>query len=72
MPAIHMFISQLNSKQKQLKVAQESNLGSLIQYISRGEGICSRWRVHKKYYSRGEKGYSPKANKTGQLRLCDH
>jgi len=67
-PAIHMFISQLNSKQIQLKIAQESNLGSLIQYNSRGEVICSRWRAHKKNYSRGEKGYSPKANKTGQLR----
>jgi len=71
-PAIHMFISQLNSKQKQLKVAQEFNLGSLVQHNSRGEVICSRWRAHIKSNSRGEKGYSPKANKTGQLRLCDH
>jgi len=37
-----MFISQLNSKQKQLKVAQESNLGNLIQHNSRGEVIFSR------------------------------
>jgi len=45
-PAIHMFMSQLNSKQKQLKLAQESGLGNLVQHISRGEVICSRWRAH--------------------------
>jgi len=60
-----MFISQLNSKQKQLNLAQESNLGNLVQHSSRGEVICSWWRAHKRNYSRGEKGYSPKANKTG-------
>jgi len=65
MPAIRMFISKLNSKRKQLKVAQESNLGNLVQYNSRGEVICLRWRARMKSNSRGEKGYSPKANKTG-------
>jgi len=45
-PAIHMFISKLNSKHKPLKIVQESNLGSLIQCSSRGEVICSRWRAH--------------------------
>jgi len=43
-----MFISKLNSKQNQLKVAKESNLGSLVQHNLRGEVICSPWRAHMK------------------------
>jgi len=64
-PSIHMFITKLNSKQKQLKMVQEYNIGSLTQQKSRGKDIYSRWRALNKNNSRGEEGYSLEASKIG-------
>jgi len=60
-----MFITKLNSKQKQLEMVQEFIIGNLTQRNSGGEDIYSRWQAHNKSNSRGEEGYSLKASKTG-------
>jgi len=61
-----MFITKFNSKQKQLKMVQEiQHRQSDTVQLASARSFTRGGELATKSNSRGEEGYSPKANKTG-------